>query len=83
MSSVGVSRDGDWNGKNGSLFKAGYDEMMRRIQPTTVLFYGDLIDGLEGNIVRIPSFYAEKRAYLNEKAKAKKREQEEETGASD
>lgn len=72
VSSVGVTRDGDWNGKNGSMFKAGYDEMMRRIQPTTVLYYGDLIDGLEGNIIRIPSFYAEKRAYLNEKAKEKK-----------
>ena len=72
VSSVGVSRDGDWNGRNGNMFKVGYDEMMRRIQPETVLYYGDLIDGLEGNIIRIPSFYAEKRAYLNEKARIKK-----------
>lgn len=72
VSSVGVARDGDWNNKSGDMFKAGYDEMMRRIQPTTVLFYGDIIDGLEGNIIQIPSFYAEKRAYLNERAREKK-----------
>lgn len=72
ISSVGVKMDSDWNNKQGSLFKAGYDEMMNRLEPTTILYYGDMIDGLEGNIIQIPSYYAEKRAYLNEKAKEKK-----------
>ena len=72
VSSVGVKNDNDWNNKDGDMFKAGYDEMMNRLEPTTVLFYGDMIDGLEGNIIRIPSYYAEKREYLNQKAKEKK-----------
>lgn len=72
VSSVGVKRDGEWNGTRASLFKAGYDEMMRRLKPETVLYYGDMIDGLTGNIIRIPSFYEQRRGMLNE-MKAKKR----------
>lgn len=67
VSSVGVKRDQEWNGSQGDMFKAGYDEMMRRLEPTKVLFYGDMIDGLEGDIIQIPSFYAERREMLNEK----------------
>ena len=72
MSSVGVKNDDKWNNKDGSLFVDGYNEMMKRIQPETVLYYGDMIDGVEGNIIRIPSFYAKNkvadksaRAYRN------------------
>ena len=72
VSSVGVKNDDNWNNKDGDLFKAGYDEMMNRLEPKTILFYGDMIDGLEGNIIQIPSYYAEKRAYLNTKAEEKK-----------
>ena len=72
VSSVGVKNDDNWNNKEGDLFKAGYDEMMNRLDPTTILFYGDIIDGLEGNIIQIPSYYAEKREYLNQKLKEKK-----------
>ena len=71
VSSVGVKRDNEWNNKNGDMFKAGYDEMMKRLEPTTILFYGDMIDGLEGNIIQIPSYYAQKREILNERKKAK------------
>lgn len=71
ISSVGVKRDNKWNNKSGDMFKAGYDEMLKRIEPTTVLFYGDMIDGLEGNIIQIPSYYAQKREYLNERKKTK------------
>lgn len=53
------------------MFKAGYDEMLNRLEPTTILFYGDMIDGLEGNIIRIPSYYEQKRAILNEMKRAK------------
>lgn len=57
VSSVGVSRDPDWNGTTGNLFKDGYDEMMRRIEPEMVLFYGDIPDGLSGHIIQIPVYY--------------------------
>lgn len=66
VSSVGVKNDKDWNGKNGNMFKDGYDEMLDRLEPTTILFYGDMIDGLEGNIIQIPSYYAQKREMLNQ-----------------
>lgn len=69
VSSVGVKRDNEWNSNSGDLFKAGYDEMMKRIKPKTILFYGDMIDGLDGNIIQIPSYYAQKREILNEKAR--------------
>ena len=37
------------------------NEMMRRIQPKTILYYGTKIAGVEGeNIINIPSYYAEK-----------------------
>lgn len=72
VSSVGVVKDKTWNNKEGDLFKKGYEEMMKRLEPATVLFYGDMIQGLEGNIIQIPSYYAEKRAMLNELSRLKK-----------
>lgn len=74
VSSVGVKRNKNWNTPDG-LFKKGYDEMMRRLKPTAVLYYGDMIDGLEGNIIRIPSYYELKRPYLNSLKTAKKGEE--------
>lgn len=74
VSSVGVKRDRLWNGEADSLFKKGYDEMMNRLEPETILFYGDMIDGLEGNIIRIPSFYAQRRQMLGNKKKIRKAE---------
>ena len=71
VSSVGVKRDNEWNNKSGDMFKAEYYEMLKRLEPTTILFYGDMIDGLEGNIIQIPSYYAQKREILNERKKAK------------
>ena len=71
VSSVGVKRDKEWNGNTNEMFKKGYDEMINRLNPTKILFYGDMIDGLEGDIIHIPSFYAEKRAYLDSKKKEK------------
>ena len=72
VSTVGVKRDKEWNDAADSLFRNGYNEMIKRLEPTTILFYGDMIDGLEGNIIRSPSFYEERRKMLNEKAKDKK-----------
>lgn len=67
VSTVGVAADKEWNGKQGDMFRAGYNEMMRRINPTTILFCGDMIEGLEGNIIRCPSYYEQKRAMLNKR----------------
>lgn len=72
VSSVGVKRDKDWNGKDGDLFRAGWNAMLERLEPTKILYYGDVIDGLEGDLIHIPSFYAERRGMLNEKSRQKK-----------
>lgn len=60
VSTLGVANDDNWNDKNGNLFRDGYNEMMNRLEPTTILFYGSMIEGLEGNIIKIPSYYEEK-----------------------
>jgi hypothetical protein len=56
VSSVGVKNDAEWNNKQSDMFLAGYNEMLKRLEPTTILFYGDMIDGCEGNIIQIPSY---------------------------
>ena len=71
VSTVGVKLDKDWNNELDTLFRDGYNEMLKRLEPTTVLFYGDMIDGLAGNIITIPSFYAERRKMLDERVKEK------------
>ena len=71
VSSVGVKNDKEWNGDNAEMFKDGYDEMLNRLKPKKILYYGDMIDGLKGDIIQIPSYYAEKREYLNQKAREK------------
>lgn len=60
VSTVGVRNDKTWNNKEGDLFKAGYDEMIKRLEPTKIIVYGSMIDGLEGDIINIPSYYQEK-----------------------
>ena len=69
VSTVGIRNDDEWNNKIGDRFKAGYDAMMERLKPTTVLFYGNMIDGIEGNIIRIPSYYELKRPTINKSKK--------------
>lgn len=69
ISTVGVKKDKEWNNEKDSLFRDGYNEMLKRLEPTTILFYGDMIDGLEGNIIRIPSYYEERRKILNARPK--------------
>ena len=71
VSTVGVKRDKEWNNETASLFRDGYNEMLKRLEPTTILFYGDMIEGLDGNIIRCPSFYEQRRNMLNERVKAK------------
>lgn len=67
VSSVGVTVDKEWNGKNNSLFLQGYNEMLKRLEPETIIYYGTEIDGLEGNVIRVPSFYEERRGSLPDK----------------
>ena len=55
VSTVGVRSDSEWNGKHNDLFKKGYDEMMKRLEPTGIILYGQPIDGLEGNIIQVRS----------------------------
>ena len=70
VSSVGIKRDSEWGGPNG-LWKKGYGMMLERLEPTAILYYGDKMDGLQGNVIQIPSFYAQRREELNEKKRQK------------
>ena len=72
VSTVGVAADKSWNGADGEMFRAGYAEMMKRLAPSTILFYGDMIEGLDGNIIRCPSYYEQKRALLNKQKNSKR-----------
>ncbi|MBD5480843.1 MAG: DUF4417 domain-containing protein [Lachnospiraceae bacterium] len=38
------------------LFMEGYREMMKRLQPETIIFYGTVPDGCTGNIIQLKSF---------------------------
>lgn len=39
------------------LFLAGYNEMLARLHPETVLFYGKVPEECVGNIIQIPPFH--------------------------
>lgn len=52
VSSVGTQR----NAETRKLFKRGWDEMMKILQPETVIFHGTVPDECNGNIIRIKSF---------------------------
>lgn len=54
---VSVSSVGCMNSKEKkALFLAGYEEMVRRLQPETIIFYGTVPDECMGNIVRVRAF---------------------------
>lgn len=56
-STVAVSSVGSANSKRKKeLFLAGYNAMMQRLQPETILFYGKVPEECEGNIVQIKAF---------------------------
>lgn len=52
VSSVGCMKDKE--SKN--LFIDGYKEMVRRLQPETIIFYGKIPDECMGNIVHVKAF---------------------------
>lgn len=54
---VSVSAVGtQMNNKSKYLFMQGYREMIKRLEPTTIIFYGNIPEECTGNIVRINSF---------------------------
>ena len=52
VSSVGTQM----NKESKRLFLAGYDKMLERLEPKTILFYGRIPDECRGNIVPIRAF---------------------------
>lgn len=55
VSSVGTQA----NAESKRLFLRGYDEMMKRLEPAWVIFYGKVPDECDWNIIRIPPHYEE------------------------
>lgn len=54
---VAVSSVGVMNSKEKKeLFLAGYEEMVRRLRPETIIFYGTVSEECMGNIVRVRAF---------------------------
>lgn len=54
---VAVSSVGTQNNKRAAaLFRRGYDEMLRRLKPSTIYFYGTVPEGISGHIVRVEAF---------------------------
>lgn len=52
ISSVGCMM----NQNSKKLFLAGYEEMIKRLEPEQIIFYGKVPDECKGNIVRIKAF---------------------------
>lgn len=52
VSSVGCMKDS----KSKELFVEGYREMIKRLEPAQIIFYGNVPDECKGNIVRIKQF---------------------------
>ena len=53
VSSVGVMR----SAKNKELFERGYEEMLQRLHPKKIIFYGDVPAVIGGDIIRIIPFH--------------------------
>lgn len=67
VSSLGVKKDPAWNGKTGTLFYDGWNQMMKRLNPETILYYGGHMEGLTGNIIEIPPKYMQWEQYRGKK----------------
>lgn len=52
ISSVGTGI----NPRSSELFMQGYQEMIKRLQPTQIIFYGHVPKACQGNIVKITAF---------------------------
>ena len=55
---VAISSVGSTNSRaKRELFLTGYNAMMERLHPDTILFYGKVPEECQGNIVNIPAFH--------------------------
>ena len=72
VSSVGTQA----NAESKRLFLRGYDEMMKRLDPKWVIFYGMVPEECDWNIIRIPPHYDE----IVRRRKDAKRKQEARNG---
>ena len=54
VSSVGTQK----NPEARILFLSGYREMMERLKPSKVIFFGDAPEGCEGNLERHSAYHA-------------------------
>ncbi|MCD8381529.1 MAG: DUF4417 domain-containing protein [Clostridiales bacterium] len=64
VSSVGTQA----NAESKRLFLLGYEEMMKRLDPHWVIFYGRVPEACDWNVIRIPPYYdriAERRREAN------------------
>ena len=55
VSSVGTQQ----NKESKRMFLRGYDEMMKRLEPSWVIFYGRVPEECDWNIIRVPPHYDE------------------------
>lgn len=53
VSSVGTQK----HKESKRLFLQGYDEMMKRLSPSLVIFYGNVPEECDWNVIRIPAHY--------------------------
>mgnify|MGYP004477085957 FL=1 len=53
VSSVGTQKDKE----SQRLFLRGYEEMMKRLEPSWVIFYGKVPEECDWNVIRIPAYY--------------------------
>ena len=49
------------------LFLRGYDEMMRRLEPSWVIFYGKVPEECDWNVIRVQPHYKSIRERVKEK----------------
>lgn len=71
VSSVGTQASPE----SAALFMAGYNEMLRRLQPAQIIFYGKVPDGCEGNIVHVASFQEKLKARVKGKKQSEQQMQ--------
>ena len=64
---VAVSSVGTQNDKTAKrLFLNGYNEMLKRLEPEMIIFYGNIPDECMGNIIRVKAFQVKfKEARVN------------------
>lgn len=63
---VAVSSVGTQNNAEGKrLFLQGYEEMMKRLSPTFVIFYGKVPEECDWNVIRVEAYYNEIRRRTN------------------